>query len=491
MSIASEITRLQTAKGDIKTAIENKGVSVASNLTISSYASKIDEITTGLEIQNGVVGSYKSSSGTIPAGTFVNLEYHDPSGYKLLDNTSLTGYACDGITVGDYVIILTDYYTSSYGSRAVHLEVLKKSGNSVSYITDVSLSGTGVSSPVEADSNSKVYLFKIDNSHFVVFQAGTPYSKPVRTYSIENDTLTLIDNQNYSASDFGIPTSSPSFRNVTTTESNEYFYIHNVIYASNVTYLYGVKISKSDYTSTPITAVGNLTAYGIYSITSYDDNKLLGVVGQRGYLINFDTSTDTYSVITSVSISPLDVNNALFVKMNGDLFILYKSDYTSLSYAKITISGTTLTVSGYNTINFEKSIFRYIMEHYSVLNNKFCILANGYANPGCWCICISYNNGNLNIGTPLNIASNMLPYGVPTGMSCSDGTYIYTFGGSASKNSAGTDVYVVKNTIDSANNLVDVTGERITVTTATSTIDGLTKTDCSTSTAGEVYLLEK
>lgn len=46
MSIASEIERIQNAKSSIKTAIENKGVTVG-NGTIDTYASKINEISVG------------------------------------------------------------------------------------------------------------------------------------------------------------------------------------------------------------------------------------------------------------------------------------------------------------------------------------------------------------------------------------------------------------------------------------------------------------
>lgn len=46
MSIATEIQRLQTAKADIKTAIENKGVEVGDGL-IDTYAEKIGEISSG------------------------------------------------------------------------------------------------------------------------------------------------------------------------------------------------------------------------------------------------------------------------------------------------------------------------------------------------------------------------------------------------------------------------------------------------------------
>lgn len=46
MSVATEITRLKTAKADIKTAIEEKGVTVGDG-TIDTYAEKITEISSG------------------------------------------------------------------------------------------------------------------------------------------------------------------------------------------------------------------------------------------------------------------------------------------------------------------------------------------------------------------------------------------------------------------------------------------------------------
>ena len=44
MSIASEITRLQTAKANLKTSIEAKGVTVPSNATLDSYSGYVDSI---------------------------------------------------------------------------------------------------------------------------------------------------------------------------------------------------------------------------------------------------------------------------------------------------------------------------------------------------------------------------------------------------------------------------------------------------------------
>ncbi len=47
MSIASEITRLQTAKAELKTAIENKGVTVPSDTKLDGYADLVDSIEQG------------------------------------------------------------------------------------------------------------------------------------------------------------------------------------------------------------------------------------------------------------------------------------------------------------------------------------------------------------------------------------------------------------------------------------------------------------
>ena len=47
MSIASEITRLQTAKSDLATSIANKGVTVPANATLDDYAALVDSIQQG------------------------------------------------------------------------------------------------------------------------------------------------------------------------------------------------------------------------------------------------------------------------------------------------------------------------------------------------------------------------------------------------------------------------------------------------------------
>lgn len=70
MSVTSEITRLQNAKADLKTAIEGKGVTVPSSTKLDGYADLVDSIQ-----QGGGDGVYKyvslSGKGTTEDNPFI------------------------------------------------------------------------------------------------------------------------------------------------------------------------------------------------------------------------------------------------------------------------------------------------------------------------------------------------------------------------------------------------------------------------------------
>lgn len=57
MSIATEITRLQNAKSALKSAIENKGVTVPSSTKLDGYASLVNSIPSGGGIEGDIMNS--------------------------------------------------------------------------------------------------------------------------------------------------------------------------------------------------------------------------------------------------------------------------------------------------------------------------------------------------------------------------------------------------------------------------------------------------
>lgn len=74
MSISSEITRLQTAKADIKTAIEDKGVTVPASVKLDDYADYIDNISTGGVVISDATDTAGGTIRTITAQNAVYLE---------------------------------------------------------------------------------------------------------------------------------------------------------------------------------------------------------------------------------------------------------------------------------------------------------------------------------------------------------------------------------------------------------------------------------
>ena len=64
MSVADEILRLQQAKSDLATSIENKGVTVPAATTLDGYAALVDQIQTGSTLPYDAEVEYLQSSGT-------------------------------------------------------------------------------------------------------------------------------------------------------------------------------------------------------------------------------------------------------------------------------------------------------------------------------------------------------------------------------------------------------------------------------------------
>jgi len=105
MSIATEITRIQQAKADIKTAIEAKGVTVPSSATIDTYDDYVSQISGDDELIGLIertATSINIPSGTTIIGNSAFINYYSLSSVTIPDSVTSIGNqafsSCSGLT---------------------------------------------------------------------------------------------------------------------------------------------------------------------------------------------------------------------------------------------------------------------------------------------------------------------------------------------------------------------------------------------------------
>ncbi len=107
MSVATEITRIQSAKSNIKTAIENKGVTVPNDALIDAYATYISQISGGSSGLTYETGTYTPSENiATPTITFTNAHTEAPIYVGIFDTTDTT----DQTTNTNYAWEYFDHY---------------------------------------------------------------------------------------------------------------------------------------------------------------------------------------------------------------------------------------------------------------------------------------------------------------------------------------------------------------------------------------------
>lgn len=183
MSVASEIQRLQTAKADIKTAIENKGVTVPSSAKLDTYDDYIDSI-------SGGGGTYQQK--TVSPATSQQVITPD-TGYDALSQVTVNAATLQVKQVQkaeDYQAIRAD--DGYYGLQMVVVPPYTDSGANGLYKKIVQ--GTALSGVVEDTgitridtSGGRVLPFYLDGATKVSF----PNCGTVGTNSIFHASSTL------------------------------------------------------------------------------------------------------------------------------------------------------------------------------------------------------------------------------------------------------------------------------------------------------------
>ena len=111
MSIATEIQRLKTAKADIKTAIENKGVTVPSNATIDAYPTYVSQISSGggdYIVESAVYDPTATYSGEFKPTNYITSATI-PNGFTSIGDSAFYNYRrLTSITIPDSVTSIGD-----------------------------------------------------------------------------------------------------------------------------------------------------------------------------------------------------------------------------------------------------------------------------------------------------------------------------------------------------------------------------------------------
>lgn len=170
MSIANELNRITSAKGDIVTAIEAKGVDVPEGTTLDAMGALIEQIGMPETLSGWTVTQEGLSSGT-------------PLGINMRGIIYLIGTSSEGVRY---------YHVQGYpGTSISGHSVLTASGNSrlqlnypSSYGSLVYLRGTALTAQTMAEGHQMVIFIEGSSAHYPVicYDSATPggsFSPPV------------------------------------------------------------------------------------------------------------------------------------------------------------------------------------------------------------------------------------------------------------------------------------------------------------------------
>ena len=477
MSIVSEIEKLKTNITNSYLAVENKGGIIPTNKNTDNLTESINSISSGIDIQNGsLYNNYYTYSGTIKAGNFVNVQ--NITDWTDLDGTY--GVVLDGcyINSNTYVLLTIDNNKQSY-------LCIYKDGEFVNSISLIKSS----SSFITVNNGGRIIC---SNGVNIAIAIKNGYGATVITAKYDNSTstITIIDNISETPSTLN----ESGLRNVTfLKETTEYIYYVLCLYVS-ANLLYIIKVNKetgsiTDSSSDSYVLSGASSSYssiygGVVNLTDttmlcvYDIPNSSGYYTNKYYILTYDDVTISAKKEYSLG---LTIRKPSLFKL-GNLILLF-NNYENILYCTLFYYDGSLI----KTITISENIT--LSETYTF---KFCSIND---SNGIIAFNNTYNSNNILTYIPFKIENNNITFGTPVATDIV-GTYltsvvnflennILLYRGSGSSYYDNSTLYIIGTLSD----LEFVVGKKY-VTLSTTSIDGVTKTDCSETTPGDVYLLQ-
>lgn len=462
MTIASEITRLQGAKADIKTAIENKGVTVPSADTIDQYAGYIDQIETGTTIVNGVIENYLASTSTVAvaAGTFVAMSGDTASDYSVsgtavvLDGTARYRTVCESIDDTHFLMV---YITAMNKLTACVCTI--NSSSSISYGTGVTLDALSYL----ASSVTDINVVKVNSGKFVAaISDNQAQGSKLVPLSADSSTVTVGT---------AVTFSSQYYLNaICKYADNQVFVAHG--YSSPMAEIYEISdglVATSILSSS--LGISSIGSGGSHSVCKRTSDSLVFVYQTTGtlYAVPLSITGSSITAGTAVAISTeVRGGNAVIATTPSSIKIasmsrIDNSNEFCATFSATIRNGSTITAQDAARYDFDTPMWQghTIAADIKMTPAGIVVAYNGGTTGGNYYLRqISLDTG---AKTKYNITSSYSTHG---GASvCSTGKYIVTTG------------YQVVF-------LTELKAEE-----STAVVHGFTKTEATTVTPGEVWVL--
>lgn len=462
MSIASELTNLSTNITNAYDAINTKGGTIPANKNTANLATAINSISGGgsASVVNGIIANFKASTSTVDANTFVEFVNSITSG----TNTKLLTETDRGTYISAVALDSTRVFIAHSSSSSARLSamVCTISGSTITAGTDVQLSS------VSNSANSLCATLIETDKVFIAHRNGSYLYGLICT--ISGTTITAGTDTQLSS---GL--SSYQYASVVKLDSTRVFIAHR-----NNEDLYGLVCAISGTSITAGTDTKLLTnGYKYISAILTDTDRVFVAHQSRqgsylsamvctvsGNTVTAGTDTQLSSVTNSAMSSSLALLDA------GRVFIAHACTINSTYY----FFGTVCTVNGATiTAGTDIQLSESTVGNQVFATNAVRLAANKVFASICG-ISESFVATCLVVDKTVTKVSKKLV-----------GAY-----GAMSSTLSDTDKIFLSYGYDSSNKYLygivyDISD--ITIKEPSMVIQGLTKTACTTSTAGEVWVL--